>query len=171
MSRYEVIYEVGDVVKVKDLAFDNDMGGTAILDGADMTAKITKKFYDEECGWRCVGELVQTDEVARLRKLGATEFKPKMANWNPAKVYFDSGSITGTGVLEAKPGLKRPDAMVIADLRRVDNALSPENLTCDGELSERQVAQRLRELMAEQAKLVKELGRRPTDAELAWPRP
>lgn len=34
---------------------------------------------------------------------------------------------------------KRTEIEILDDLRRVDCALSPENLTCDGELSRRQI--------------------------------
>lgn len=178
--RSETIYEVGDLVLVKDLMFDNDMGGTEILDGANMTARMTKTFHDYETGQVCHGLLVKPEEVARLKKLGTTgsagkypsHFDERGTVWNPAKVYFYMDKITGPGQAEApaqavEPGSKRPDAMIIADLRRVDNALSPENLTCDGELSKSQVATRLRGLKAEQKKLTKELGRCPTDTELS----
>jgi hypothetical protein len=47
-------------------------------------------------------------------------------------------------------GIKALDLTVAADRQRiaeiVDSALSPENLTCDGELSQAQVRSRYREL-------------------------
>jgi hypothetical protein len=55
---------------------------------------------------------------------------------------------------------------IIADLRHVESELSPENLTCDGELPKSRVNQKLRELTAKRRALVKELGREPTDEEL-----
>lgn len=49
-------------------------------------------------------------------------------------------------------GIKALDLTVAADRQRVaeivDSALSPENLTCDGELSASQVRSRYRELTA-----------------------
>ena len=62
--------------------------------------------------------------------------------------------------------MKRTDAEILADLRDVDNQLSPENLTCDGELSAVQVRKRHTALKKQEAKLLKELGREPTTAEL-----
>ncbi len=61
---------------------------------------------------------------------------------------------------------KRHDAEIINDLRVVESGLSPENLTCDGELSKSEVDRRRRQLMGERSKLVGELGREPTDEEL-----
>lgn len=60
----------------------------------------------------------------------------------------------------------RTRAAVIKDLQDNDCALSPENLTCDGELAPYLVMARRRKLLAERAALVKELGHEPTDAEL-----
>lgn len=44
--------------------------------------------------------------------------------------------------------------------------LSPENLTCDGELSKRQVQIRLRQIKAEWKDLEKQLGRSITEDEV-----
>lgn len=55
---------------------------------------------------------------------------------------------------------------IIEDLKDVECALSPENLTCDGELPIAQVRRRQKELQTERRKLVAELGREPTTKEL-----
>lgn len=47
--------------------------------------------------------------------------------------------------------------------------LSPENLTCDGELSKRQVKTKLRKLKAEWKRLEKQLGKSMSESEVwAW---
>lgn len=61
---------------------------------------------------------------------------------------------------------KRTDAEIIRDLQRIECALSPENLHCDGEITRAQARTKERALMAQRAKLVKELGRAPTDSEI-----
>jgi len=61
---------------------------------------------------------------------------------------------------------RRPVAQILADFKDLECRLSPENLTCDGELSNSQVAQKYRELKRKRALLVEELGRQPT--ELNW---
>lgn len=62
--------------------------------------------------------------------------------------------------------MKRPEAEIIKDLQKVDNALSPENLHWDGERDPADaLADELR-LNAKRNKLVKELGREPTFNEL-----
>ena len=40
------------------------------------------------------------------------------------------------------PSMKRSEALIIKDLQDIDNQLSPENLTCDGELSSSEVEAR-----------------------------
>jgi hypothetical protein len=61
---------------------------------------------------------------------------------------------------------KRTEAEIIRDLQTVECNLSPENLTCDGELSAAQVRKRAAELNRQRKALVQELGREPTDNEL-----
>jgi hypothetical protein len=61
---------------------------------------------------------------------------------------------------------KRTDAEIISDLQDVECGLSPENLSCDGECSRAQTRARERALLAEKAKLIKELGRQPTNDEV-----
>lgn len=61
---------------------------------------------------------------------------------------------------------KRTEAEIIRDLQDVECAMSPENLTCDGECSPSEVRSRSAALKRKRATLVKELGREPTDQEL-----
>jgi len=60
----------------------------------------------------------------------------------------------------------RSDAKIIAELQRIECALSPENLTCDGELSRTAVRRRYTTLNSEKRTLIAELGREPTFDEL-----
>jgi len=64
------------------------------------------------------------------------------------------------------PKAKRPEVEILRDLCRVEGNLSPENLTCDGELSYYQVRIRASKLNAEKRALIAELGRDPTDEEI-----
>jgi hypothetical protein len=65
--------------------------------------------------------------------------------------------------------MKRPDSEILADLRNVEIGLSPENLTCDGELPQTQVKTKARLLQKKRDSLVQELGREPSFGEL-WDR-
>ena len=55
---------------------------------------------------------------------------------------------------------------LLAKLLRVECQLSPENLTCDGELSRTAVNRRFRQLTAEKRDIIRQLGRTPTDKEV-----
>jgi hypothetical protein len=61
---------------------------------------------------------------------------------------------------------KRTEEQILRDLQGVECDLSPENLTCDGELSAAQVRTRYTALTKKRALLVKELGREPAASEL-----
>jgi hypothetical protein len=61
---------------------------------------------------------------------------------------------------------KRTEAEIIRDLQRIECALSPENLHCDGEITRAQARTKERALVAQRSKLVKELGREPSDSEI-----
>jgi len=64
------------------------------------------------------------------------------------------------------PVTTRTEEEILNDLRSIECQLSPENLYCDGERSNYQariIASRLR---AQQKKLIRELGRTPTDHEV-----
>jgi hypothetical protein len=62
---------------------------------------------------------------------------------------------------------KRTEKEIIDDIRNVYCALSPENLTCDGELSNKQVRVKRARLDRELRDLFKELGR-PVSEEEAY---
>ncbi len=60
----------------------------------------------------------------------------------------------------------RSKAEILIELWRVACALSPENLTCDGELRGTALIRKGRRLRAERKALICELGREPLDSEL-----
>ncbi len=55
---------------------------------------------------------------------------------------------------------------IIRELRRIDCALSPENLHCDGEISYEDAMAKRSQLLRKQQRLVNQLGREPTFEEL-----
>lgn len=61
---------------------------------------------------------------------------------------------------------KRSVEAILEDFRDLEAAWSPENLTCDGELSRSEVRAKESKLRATQKRLEAELGRKPTSAEL-----
>jgi hypothetical protein len=66
---------------------------------------------------------------------------------------------------QQKPKAKRDDGDVIKDIRNVYCALSPENLTCDGELPRAQVNAKRARLLGELAELFEEIGREVSEEE------
>lgn len=58
--------------------------------------------------------------------------------------------------------MKRTEQQIIEDIRKVDSALSVENLTWDGERDPREAERAGRDLRAKRKRLVKELGREPS---------
>jgi hypothetical protein len=63
-------------------------------------------------------------------------------------------------------GRKRTQEDILNDLRRVENCLEPESLSCDGEISLAQVRRRRALLVQERSQLIGELGREPSFEEL-----
>lgn len=87
------------------------------------------------------------------------------------KFKFDVASVTAgllpaTGKAPAATAKRAEDA-IMKDILGVYCDLSPENLTCDGELSGRQVAARRRALDARLRELCAEIGRNVSESE-AW---
>ncbi len=66
------------------------------------------------------------------------------------------------------PGLKRSEEEILRDLRHVENDLSPENLSCDGEIPWEQVHPKMQILFERKKQLEQELGRSPTAEEMYW---
>ncbi len=60
---------------------------------------------------------------------------------------------------------KRPERDVLEEIRRVYTYLSPENLTCDGELNPAAVKTKKKRLQEELRKLFMELGREVAEEE------
>lgn len=75
----------------------------------------------------------------------------------------------GEEMPEEKASKKRTEKEILSDLLDVECMLSPENLTCDGELPRYLVQRKERELRSKRRQLVKELGREPTDEEIWGP--
>ena len=55
---------------------------------------------------------------------------------------------------------------LLKDLLSVECKLSPENLTCDGELPRAEVNRRARQLNQEKASIIAQLGYTPSDNEI-----
>ncbi|AOG03395.1 hypothetical protein [Bosea sp. RAC05] len=71
--------EVGDEALVTGtLCVTNSSGGTTIIRHAGMTCRVTKSFWDYECGWRFHGTPVNQGDVGELRRQGTTGIDPEV---------------------------------------------------------------------------------------------
>ena len=103
----------------------------------------------------------QTEQrgVSRIREAG-TKWRV-----HPSLVKHVGASAAPAAPVAPKAA-KRPEADLIAALRRIEASLSPENLYWDGERSRTAARAAERRLMAERKALVAELGREPSPREL-----
>ena len=79
----EVIPEVGDKFAIKNrrfgFSFTNKAGGTGMSNwefdvkytGTAPIVKITKVWFDEECGYRCWSEAVSPELIAYLKEVAS----------------------------------------------------------------------------------------------------
>ena len=82
----------------------------------------------------------------------------------PAETVISMMTVASS--IERTAGEKRSEADILKDLQGIESQLSPENLCMDGEASRSYVQRRSAELQAQRRRLVQELGREPTDAEM-----
>lgn len=109
------IYALGKIVEVTSVTFNNNVGGTVLVDLKEPTkVKITKEWYDYECGWRFHGEVQDKDVIAYLYEKGLVakseeyiesykqyknnpnlylDSKKAYDNYNPKVVYFSEYDI------------------------------------------------------------------------------
>lgn len=131
-------------------------------------------YFGRRRGEKTLGEIVKvnrkTVKVRQLESRGTLKDHPVGTVWTVPHALWtpeDAGRPAYSTPRPAPaPTPKRPDAEILADLRSVDCALSPENLTCDGELSRSAVRRRYSELKRRERALLAELGRKPTSSEL-----
>ncbi len=100
-------------------------------------------------------EQTEARGVSRIREAGA--------KW---RVHPSLVRLVGASAAPAPKAAKRSEADLIAALRRIENALSPENLFCDGERPRAEARRIESRLMAERIAVVAELGREPSPREL-----
>jgi hypothetical protein len=79
--------------------------------------------------------------------------------------FLSKAGVVATSPIVTKIGI-RTNENILNDFRDVENRLSPENLSCDGELPKAEQRRRYAELTKKRNALIAELGRVPTDTEL-----
>jgi hypothetical protein len=73
-----------------DMTFSNDRGGTVSVPPGQYIVLVERVWEDYEIGVRGAGKLVSKADLSLMRKLGTTQYEPKQAWWDPAKVYFSA---------------------------------------------------------------------------------
>jgi len=63
------------IVTAKEVAFNNDVGGTVLMKGT-FCVEVDDQHFDYEIGMVLHGRLLSTRDIARARKKGTTGFKP-----------------------------------------------------------------------------------------------
>ncbi len=141
--------------------------------------------FGRQNGEKTLGEVVQVNRVtAKVRQLesrGTMKSHPVGTVWKvPLRLCVPVGQVMAPEAVArlkagqdrdfeflrgGSPARSRPEAEVMADILGVYGELSPENLTCDGELSAAQVRRRSAELHRRLQLLFKEIGRTVSETE------
>lgn len=102
--------------------------------------------------------------ISQTEQRGSHRVREVGTKWrvHPALVRL----VGGASAAPAPKAAKRSEAELIMALRRIESALSPENLYCDGERPRAEARRIEARLMAERRTLVAELGREPSPREL-----
>ena len=83
---------VGSIWTAKEIAFDNDCGGTHLDDKHVWTFMVTRSFYDYECGTRLIGNVTTDEQRALLKTLGRTGCGEDKG-YNPTTIYVSEFDI------------------------------------------------------------------------------
>lgn len=135
--------------------------------GIEMELKVGMKVsFGRPNGEKTIGIVKKVNQ--KTVKIEQTEIRGRQKTHRIGTVWNVAKSPNLITIIERRfaQSQKRTDAQIINDLQRVECRLSPENLSCDGELSRTQVRQRYNRLMSEKKALINELGREPTFDEL-----
>ena len=135
----------------------------------------TKGHFGRSNGEKTFGEIVKVNrKTYKVRTLEARGTKRDYAVgtvWKvPHSMFTPLADADAAKVETPKAKVvfrhKRSDEAILRDIRNIDNALSPENLHCDGEISRSAARRKATILNRTMRKLIAELGREPTDSEL-----
>ena len=102
------IYESGDVIIANQIEFDNNVGGTVLLEGT-FKVRLASGSNDYETGITFKGKLFRKSDIEKTRKAGTTSFTPEnykhfekshyegvvkaFQNFDPTKVYVSEFDI------------------------------------------------------------------------------
>ena len=125
-------------------------------------------LFGRDSGEKTLGEVIKVNRaklrVKQLEGRGTLRSYPVGTVWTVPPSLCQKTDASGAPVPEA-PKPKRPEAIILEDIRRIYSRLSPENLHCDGEISRSAAARRGAALRRQLAECFKELGRRVSEDE------
>jgi len=112
-------------------------------------------------GEQTLGVVVRAN--AKTITVRQTESRGTMRDYPVGSIWRVGRSMVkpvgSSAVLPSTPAVKRADSVILKEIGDVYCELSPENLTCDGELSGAQVRRKLAALNGRLKALCSELGR------------
>lgn len=127
-----------------------------------------KVYFGRSHGEQTLGEIVKVNpakcKVKQLESRGTMKAYPVGSIWTvPPSLMTPAPA--GTSAAPVAPAAKRPEAEIMRDILGCYAGLSPENLTCDGELPRAQVERRRAELSRKLRALFTEIGREVSESE------
>jgi hypothetical protein len=123
-------------------------------------------------GEKTLGEVVKVNpkklKVKQLESRGTMRDYPVGTLWAvPLTLVFPVAAQVAKAIEATPTPPKRDQSEIMKDILSVYCGLSPENLSCDGELSRSQVAARAKVLNTKLNNLFREIGRTVSETE-AW---
>lgn len=131
-------------------------------------------YFGRPNGEQTLGEVVKINgksiKIRQLEERGQLRTRSVGTIWRVAASLVrpadGAAVVVSAPVVLAPAPARRPEAEVIRDLQTVECQLSPENLTCDGEIRGSALMRRAAALHRRQKELLRELGRPLRDGEL-----
>lgn len=127
-----------------------------------------KVYFGRSHGEQTLGEVVKVNrvkvKVKQLEARGTYKNYPVGTVWTVPASLLTKADNAGVPIPEA-PKPKRPDAEILAEIKGIYCRLSPENLSCDGELPMSQVRRRASYLNGRLRECFRELGRTVSESE------
>ncbi len=142
-------------------------------------SKGQKVYFGRSHGEQTLGEVVKVNraraKVKQLESRGTLKSHPVGTVWTvpfslltPAPdsaVPVVTASAPAPAPLPVFPATRRADRAILSDIANVYGQLSPENLTCDGELPASAVRRRASALRSKLRTLFQEIGRTVSETE------
>ncbi len=131
-----------------------------------------KVYFGRHHGEKTLGEIVKvnskTYKIRQLEERGVQRSRPAGTIWNVAKEFVTSATShtpenATVSRLASEPA--RSDAVILREIAGIYSALSPENLSCDGELPPSMIRRTEAALRRRLETLFTELGRRVSEEE------